>query len=235
MATATPLKVLAGLVTQFQTGDSLPVILGGTGANDAPTALTSLGAAPLASPALTGTPTTPTVIAHDNSNKIASTAYVDGAVSMETTRSEAAEATELARAEAAEALLAPLASPALTGTPTTPTVIAHDNSTKVANTAYVDGAVATETTRAEAAEAAEVTRAEAAEALLAPLASPALTGNPTAPPRSPPIIQLGSPPRPTLMVQSGPRRPGRSRPRPCSPPRRPRLSLEPPRHRRPPL
>jgi hypothetical protein len=38
---------------------------------------------------------------------------------------------------------APLASPALTGTPTAPTASANDNSTQIATTAYVDGAITT--------------------------------------------------------------------------------------------
>jgi len=50
---------------------------------------------------------------------------------------EAAIVAETARAEAAEALLAPLASPALTGTPTAPTPGAGDNTTKLATTAFV--------------------------------------------------------------------------------------------------
>ncbi len=36
---------------------------------------------------------------------------------------------------------APLASPALTGSPTAPTQTANDNSTKLATTAYVDAAI----------------------------------------------------------------------------------------------
>jgi hypothetical protein len=68
-------------------------------------------------------------------------------------------ATETARALAAEALLAPLASPALTGNPTAPTQTQGNNSTRIATTAYVDTGLA----------------------LKAPLASPALTGTPTAP------------------------------------------------------
>lgn len=54
-----------------------------------------------------------------------------------------AVATETIRAEAAEALLAPLASPALTGTPTAPTATGTDNSTKVATTAFVKTALPT--------------------------------------------------------------------------------------------
>lgn len=60
---------------------------------------------------------------------------------------------ETSRAEAAEALLAPLASPALTGTPTAPTKPVATNSTAVATTAYTDAAVGVETARAETAEA----------------------------------------------------------------------------------
>jgi parallel beta-helix repeat protein len=99
--------------------------------------------APLASPALTGSPTAPTKTALTNSTDIATTAYTDAAVAVETTR-----------AEAAEALKAPLASPALTGSPTAPTQTTGDNSTKLATDAFVTTAVATETTRAETAEAA---------------------------------------------------------------------------------
>lgn len=84
--------------------------------------------------------------------------------------STGALAAEVSRAEGAEALLAPLASPSLTGSPTAPTATALTDSAQVATTAYADAAVG-----------AETSRAETAEALKAPLASPALTGNPTAP------------------------------------------------------
>ena len=68
------------------------------------------GAAPLASPALTGVPSAPTATAATNTTQIATTAFTTAAVGVETTR-----------AEAAEALLAPLASPTFTGTVTAPT------------------------------------------------------------------------------------------------------------------
>ncbi len=54
----------------------------------------------------------------------------------------AALTAETARATSAEALLAPKASPALTGSPTAPTQSALDNSAKIATTAYADAAVA---------------------------------------------------------------------------------------------
>lgn len=81
-------------------------------------------------------------IAGDSSTLSTSETYADSAV-----------LTERTRALAAEALLAPLASPGLTGTPTAPTPSALDGSTKLATTAYSDAAVLVEKTRALAAEA----------------------------------------------------------------------------------
>lgn len=56
--------------------------------------------------------------------------------------STSALSSEASTRSAADALLAPLASPALTGTPTAPTPSAADNSTKIATTAYADAALA---------------------------------------------------------------------------------------------
>jgi hypothetical protein len=68
--------------------------------------------APLASPALTGTPTAPTATSGTDTTQVATTAFVETAVS--TVSGDVS--TETARAEAAEALLAPKASPTFTGT-----------------------------------------------------------------------------------------------------------------------
>lgn len=77
------------------------------------------GAAPLASPALTGVPTAPTAAPGDNTTQIATDAFVYAAV----------------------APLAPLASPALTGSPTAPTQTPGDNTTKIATDAFVTAAI----------------------------------------------------------------------------------------------
>lgn len=61
---------------------------------------------------------------------------------------------ETTRATTAEGLLAPLASPALTGNPTAPTQTPANNSTRVATTAYADAAA----TAAAATKAAALTR-----------------------------------------------------------------------------
>nr|WP_252149429.1 phage tail protein [Escherichia coli] len=92
------------------------------------------------------------------------------------------------------ALKAPLASPAFTGTPTAPTASQGTNSTQIANTAFVkaaitaliNGAPGTLDTLKEIAAAINndpnfSTTINNALALKAPLASPALTGIPTAP------------------------------------------------------
>lgn len=69
-----------------------------------------------------------------------------------------------------------LASPAFTGTPTAPTQAPGNDSTRIATTAFVRQELNT------AIEPLATTAAmNAADALKAPLASPALTGNPTAP------------------------------------------------------
>jgi hypothetical protein len=76
--------------------------------------------APLASPALTGTPTAPTATAGTNTTQLATTAFVT----------------------TADNLKAPLASPVLTGSPTAPTPAVSDNSTNLATTAFVTNVLA---------------------------------------------------------------------------------------------
>lgn len=107
--------------------------------------------APLASPALTGTPTAPTAAQGTNTTQVATTAFtraeiaalVNSAPGTLDTLGEIA--TQLVSDESTAAALAttvgtkaPLASPVFTGTPTAPTPAAADNSTKLATTAYVD-------------------------------------------------------------------------------------------------
>jgi hypothetical protein len=72
--------------------------------------------APLVSPTFTGHPVGVTEAALTNSTRFATTAYMDAAVGVETSR-----------ATAAEALLAPKASPTFTGTVTTPNGVGATN------------------------------------------------------------------------------------------------------------
>ena len=137
--------------------------------------------APLASPALTGTPTATTAVAATNTTQIATTAFVQTALAglgagdmlksvYDTTNNGKVDLAELAEAVAwtgvtgkpssftpaahthatsevtgldtALAAKAPLASPALTGTPTAPTAVTGTSSTQLATTAFVSAAVA---------------------------------------------------------------------------------------------
>lgn len=73
---------------------------------------------------------------------------VDTNISNEIARAKEAESTlttnlnnEITRAKNAEALKAPLASPALTGTPTAPTATAGTNTTQIATTSFVQTAI----------------------------------------------------------------------------------------------
>lgn len=159
------------------------------------------------SPTLTGTPKTPTAPAGNNSTQIASTAFVqaalvaliNGAPATLDTLKEIAAAINNDPAFSttinnALGLKAPLASPALTGTPTAPTAAQTVNNTQIATTAFVKAALAA---LVNAAPGALDTLNELAAALgndpnfattmatqlglKAPQNSPELTGTPKAP------------------------------------------------------
>lgn len=124
--------------------------------------ITAAGGAILASPAFTGTPSAPTPPPGDSSTRLATTAYVQSLAGF-----------------------APLASPAFTGVPTAPTAAPGANSTQLATTAYVEAAIANSTagvasfngrTGAVTLQANDISGAGGAL-----LASPVLTGTPTAP------------------------------------------------------
>ncbi|EIT6296570.1 phage tail protein [Escherichia coli] len=107
------------------------------------------------SPTFTGTPKAPTPAAGNNTTQLATTAFVQAAL---TTLINGAPATldtlkEIAAAinndpkfsttiNNALALKAPLSSPALTGTPTAPTAAQSVNNTQIATTAFVKSAIA---------------------------------------------------------------------------------------------
>ena len=116
------------------------------------------------SPTLTGTPLAPTAVAGTVSTQIATTSFVDTAVTNAKvspafsgtptaptaavgTNTTQVATTAFVNAEIANditaplALKAPLASPALTGTPTAPTAAAGTNTTQLATTAFVTTAV----------------------------------------------------------------------------------------------
>jgi hypothetical protein len=157
------------------------------------------GAAPLASPAFTGTPTAPTPATGDNSTTVATTAFVknqgyltSAPVTSVFTRTGAIVATTGDYTVAQVTGAAPLASPPLTGTPTAPTAAVDTNTTQLATTAFVlaqaasvaplmDGTAAVGTSTRFARQ----DHVHPTDSTRAPLASPALTGVPTAPTAAP--------------------------------------------------
>lgn len=130
---------------------------GGLVSTDVQAAITELDTkkAPLASPALTGTPTAPTANPGTNTTQIATAAFVQAAIAalvasapgtLDTLNELATAlgddpnfATTMTNALAAKA---PLTSPALTGTPTAPTAGSGTNTTQIATTAFVQAALA---------------------------------------------------------------------------------------------
>jgi len=123
------------------------------------TALSTYAA--LGSPAFTGTPTAPTATLGTNTTQIATTAFVQAAVSAGSsavwgsitgtlssqTDLQSALDAKLSTATAASTY-APLASPALTGTPTAPTAAVDTNTTQIATTAFVQQEVPAASTTA---------------------------------------------------------------------------------------
>jgi hypothetical protein len=83
-------------------------------------ALAAIGGAPIDSPDFTGNPTAPTPATGNNSTAIATTAFVDTAIST----------------------LAPIDSPHFTGVPTAPTAAAGTDTDQIATTAFVHDALA---------------------------------------------------------------------------------------------
>lgn len=104
------------------------------------TDITGVGGAPNNSPAFTGTPTAPTQAAGDNDTSIATTAFVNAAVTAMNVVSSfntRKGAVVLTLGDVTGVGGAPLASPTFSGSPTAPTPGVGDNSTKIATTAFV--------------------------------------------------------------------------------------------------
>ena len=178
--------------------------------------------APLASPALTGTPTAPTATAGTNNTQVATTAYadaavaalVDGAPALLNTLNELAaaindDASFTSTITTSIGLKAPLDSPTFTGTVTLPsgtvtssmildgTIATADiadsavTTGKIADSAVTSAKIANDTiVDADINSAAAIAQSKIANlttdlAAKAPLASPALTGTPTAPTAAP--------------------------------------------------
>lgn len=167
-----------------------------------------LSRAPLASPTLTGTPAAPTAAADTNTTQIATTAFVVGqagsaspAMNGVTSSGSSLKFARQDHVHPTDSSRAPVSSPTFTGTPSAPTAAADDASTQLATTAFVLGQAGTSNpspngtaspgtsprySRQDHVHPTDTSRASTADlATRAPLASPALTGVPTAPTAAP--------------------------------------------------
>lgn len=158
---------------------------------------TDTSRAPLASPTFTGTPAAPTAAADTNSTQVATTGFVVGQAASTSPVMDgiAAVGTSLryARADhvhASDTSRAPLASPALTGTPTAPTASANTSTTQIATTAFVLGqansnsaTIAVNGTQAAGSSNlyARADHVHGTDTSRAPVASPSFTGTVTLP------------------------------------------------------
>lgn len=98
--------------------------------------------APILTPVFTGSPQGTTAPAANNSTRLATTAFVQGELT--TLKGGVSGSYDtLGKIATAIALLAPLASPALTGNPTAPTPSPGDSDTTIATTGFVAAAIAT--------------------------------------------------------------------------------------------
>ena len=93
----------------------------------------------LNSPVFIGTPTAPTMDPNNNSNQLATTAYVDTSAAILASDYNA----KFINVNSAIGLRAPIASPAFTGIPTAPTPVPGTSSSQIATTSYVQSIVTT--------------------------------------------------------------------------------------------
>jgi hypothetical protein len=151
--------------------------------------ISAAGGALLVGPAFTGVPTAPTATAGTSSAQLATTAFVQAALSGATAGVSSFNtrtgAVTLTTADITSAGGAPLSSPNLTGVPTAPTAAQTSNDTTVATTAYVRAALAAapggvssfnSRTGAITLQGNDISAAGGAL-----LVGPAFTGTPTAP------------------------------------------------------
>jgi len=154
--------------------------------------ISAAGGALLASPQFTGSPTAPTPQAGDNDTSIATTAFVQAAVSAVvagvSSFNTRTGAVTLTAADVTGVGGALLANPTFTGVPAAPTASIGTNTTQLATTAFVQAALGAAAnvssfngrTGAVTLQASDVSAVGGAL-----LASPAFSGNPTAPTPAP--------------------------------------------------
>lgn len=175
---ATTAFVLSANVTSFNTRIGAITLMAAD--------ITGAGGAVLASPAFTGSPTAPTAAPGTNTGQIATTAFVANVIAggLVQTFNGRSGAVSLIANDISAAGGAVLAGPAFTGVPTAPTATPGTNTTQLATTAYVTAALAVAGGVSSFNGRAGVVTFQASDITGvggALLASPALTGTPTAP------------------------------------------------------
>ncbi len=145
-------SIMAAVIAAFIVSESgQPAIDDGTTATlqaNLTAAIVAVVLSQFASPAFTGVPTAPTAPTNTNTDQIATTAFVDTAISnVNAGTGYATEAWVQGQNYATEAWVlakgfAPIDSPAFTGTPEAPTAAAGDDSQSLATTAFVTNAIA---------------------------------------------------------------------------------------------
>ncbi len=149
----------------------------------------------VASPILTGTPSAPTPAADTNTTQIATTAFVLGQAGTAAPQMDGTGAVgtsnKYARADhvhPSNTTKANVASPTFTGTPSAPTPAADTNTTQIATTAFVLGQAGATTpnmdgtaTTGTSNKYARADHVHPSDATKANVASPILTGTPSAP------------------------------------------------------
>ena len=188
--------------------------VGGLGSRDDHVHPTDTSRAPIASPAFTGNPTAPTPTPGDNDTSIATTAFVNAEIAADRPYSDtnplingvaaqgvSARVSRQDHVHPTDTTRAPLASPTFTGDPKAPTPLTSDNDTSIATTAFVQSLVAQQPFGMLPSNNVPLMNGVAAAGLgvtgsrddhvhptdtsRAPIASPAFTGNPTAPTPTP--------------------------------------------------
>jgi endosialidase-like protein len=149
--------------------------------------ITGAGGAALASPSFTGVPAGPTAAPGTSTTQLATTAFVMAAVGVTAFNGRTGSVSLIAN-DISAAGGATVASPAFTGVPTAPTAAGGTNTTQLATTAFVQAAIGAGIGVSSfngRAGAITLTGADLSGAGGALLASPALTGSPTAPTAAP--------------------------------------------------
>jgi hypothetical protein len=176
--------------------------------------------APVASPALTGIPSAPTAANATNTTQLATTAFVNNQISAGSFATTSYVNSQISagsfattsyvnsqisagsfasnsyvNSQIAAGAFAPLASPALTGTPSAPTATTSTNTTQIATTAFVNAVVASGSFATTSYVNSQITAGSFATVAYvdaqvlagggggsnAPIASPTFTGIPAAP------------------------------------------------------